>query len=69
MGAASDDGSLEAPVEGAAAAAADTVPLKQYQRAVLKAKAYHAEARQAGGALRRMTAKAAKLKRAATALR
>lgn len=49
-------------------AAAEQVPLKQYQRAVLRAKAYHAEARQLAAQLRRMTAKAAKLKKAATAL-
>lgn len=67
-GSASDDGSLEAPV-AAAAVAADTVPLKQYQRVVVKAKAYHAEARQLGASLRRVTAKAAKLKKAASALR
>ena len=36
---------------------------------VVKAKAYHAEARQLGAQLRRMTAKAAKLKKAAAALR
>ena len=45
------------------------VPLKQYQRAVVKAKAYHGEARQLGAQLRRALAKAAKLKKAATALR
>ncbi|PSC70702.1 Bromodomain adjacent to zinc finger domain 2A [Micractinium conductrix] len=62
----SDDGSL---AEAAAVAAAqEVVPLKQYQRAVLKAKRYHGEAHQLGAQLRRMTAKAFKLKRAAEAL-
>lgn len=57
------------PLLAVAEAAAEQVPLKQYQRAVLRAKAYHAEARQLAAQLRRMTAKAAKLKKAATALR
>ena len=50
-------------------AAGGAVPLKQYQRALLRAKAFHGEARQLASQLRRMTAKAAKLKKAATALR
>jgi len=54
---------------GAEAPAEEVVPLKQYQRAVLKAKSYHAEARQLAAQLRRMTAKAAKLKKAAESLR
>lgn len=58
------------PAEPSAAAApADAVPLRQYQQVVLKAKAYRNESRQLAGQLRRMTAKAAKLKKAAEALR
>jgi hypothetical protein len=45
------------------------VPLKQYQKAVLRAKAHHAEARQLAAQLRRMASKAVKLKKAASALR
>lgn len=59
------------PAEAAATAAhaEQTVPLKQYQRAVVKAKAYQGEARQLAAQLRRMAARAAKLKKAAQALR
>ena len=58
------------PAETAAeVAAGDAVPLKQYQRALLRAKAFHGEARQLASQLRRMTARAAKLKKAAAALR
>ncbi|KAI3437873.1 hypothetical protein D9Q98_000319 [Chlorella vulgaris] len=56
------DGSLE--LEGVS----ETVPLKQYQKAVLRAKAHHAEARQLAAQLRRMASKAEKLKKAASAL-
>jgi hypothetical protein len=49
--------------------AAESVSLKQFQRAVLRAKAYRGEARQLAVQLRRMSTKAAKLKKAAAALR
>jgi hypothetical protein len=45
------------------------VPLRQYRRALLRVKTYHAEAGNLKVQLRRATAKAAKLKQAAAALR
>lgn len=61
--------SSSAEATATAANAKQTVPLKQYQRALVKAKAYHMESRQLASQLRRMAARAAKLKKAAQALR
>lgn len=61
-------GSYPLPLAAAAASAGGAVSLMEYQRALLRARAYRTESRQLAVQVRRMTVRVVKLKRVAGAL-